>query len=177
MGGKWNFDLSVDYCSAGLRSSDEFSDLVPDDKVWPNDEAHAPIFSTRGDVKIGSLFLPAGKYSLYLLPRRGKWKLIVNKQLGEPAGDYDEGQTVGLLNMIAGPTPNVPIMRYEVVFEPTPGKWCSGCNSKDGPHIPASEFGLPQLHFKWGNIDVYTVIRPSATRVSTDVAASSLRTK
>jgi Protein of unknown function (DUF2911) len=136
------------------------SNFVPYDKVWIANDAPAPVFVTKQDVTMGNLIVPAGKYSLYFLPSRGGWKLIVNKKTGQLASEYDESQNLGSVGMTPAPAPDSPVERFAIKFVGTLGKSCSGrCDPKNGPYIPASELGVPQIHFMWGYTDVYAVIR------------------
>jgi hypothetical protein len=66
--------------------------LVPFGKVWRMGADEATLLTTDKDITIGGTAVPAGKYSLYLLPAEGGSKLIVNKQTGQWGTKYDESQ-------------------------------------------------------------------------------------
>jgi hypothetical protein len=66
--------------------------LVPFGKVWRMGADEATLLTTDKDITIGGTAVPAGKYSLFLLPTESGAKLIVNKQTGQWGTKYDESQ-------------------------------------------------------------------------------------
>jgi hypothetical protein len=134
-----------------------FGNLVPYDKVWLNDDAAAPIFETESDIMVGTLLVPAGRYSLYFLPSLSGWKLIVNKQVSQRGNAYDEKEDLDRVGMIQAPAAGCEILTLD--FGPIPGKACWGrCNPKDGPFIPRDVFGKPLIHLAWAEANVYIVL-------------------
>jgi len=71
--------------------------LVPYDKVWRTGANPATSFVTTGNLKIGSLSVPAGKYTLYTLPATPgtPWLLIINKQTGQWGTVYKQDMDLG----------------------------------------------------------------------------------
>jgi hypothetical protein len=55
--------------------------LQPDDTVWRLGADYATVLHTDADLDINGLAVPKGDYTLYIDLDKGKWKLIVNKQL------------------------------------------------------------------------------------------------
>jgi hypothetical protein len=74
--------------------------LVPYGKVWRMGADEATLFTTDKEVSIGGTSVPAGTYSLFLLPEEGAAKLIVNKQTGQWGTKYDESQDLARIVMI-----------------------------------------------------------------------------
>lgn len=66
--------------------------LVPYGKVWRMGADEATLLTTDKEISIGGSSIPAGSYSLYLLPTEESAKLIVNKQTGQWGTKYDESQ-------------------------------------------------------------------------------------
>lgn len=73
--------------------------LVPYGKVWRLGADEATLFTTKENVEIGGTSVPAGTYSLYLLPEENSAKLIVNKQTGQWGTKYDESQDLARIEM------------------------------------------------------------------------------
>ncbi len=73
--------------------------LVPYGKVWRLGADEATLFTTKESVEIGGTSIPAGTYSLYLLPEESGAKLIVNKQTGQWGTKYDESQDFARIEM------------------------------------------------------------------------------
>lgn len=78
--------------------------LVPFGKVWRMGADEATLLTTDKDLTIGETKIPAGSYSLYLLPEEsGSAKLLVNKQTGQWGTKHDEAQDLAKIEMKKGP--------------------------------------------------------------------------
>ncbi|MGI9088641.1 MAG: DUF2911 domain-containing protein [Chthoniobacterales bacterium] len=67
--------------------------LVPYGKVWRMGADEATILTTKEKIMLGSAEIPAGSYSLYLMPEEnGGAKLIVNKQTGQWGTKYEQSE-------------------------------------------------------------------------------------
>lgn len=66
--------------------------LVPFGKVWRTGADEATLLTTDKDLQFGDTAVPAGTYSLFLLPEENGGKLIINKQTGQWGTRYDESQ-------------------------------------------------------------------------------------
>jgi len=75
--------------------------LAPAGKVYRTGADEATTLKTDRALKIGTLDVPAGTYTLYTLPG-SPWQLIVNKQTGQWGTVYQEGQDLGRTPMTAG---------------------------------------------------------------------------
>lgn len=74
--------------------------LVPYGKVWRMGADEATLFTTRQAIEMGGTAIPAGTYSLFLMPEEnGGAKLIVNKQTGQWGTKYDEKQDLARIAM------------------------------------------------------------------------------
>ena len=78
-------------------------EIVPYGQVWRTGANPATSLSTPVPLHIGSLLVPAGNYTLYSLPNRTKWMLIVNKQTGQWGTVYNQDQDLGRVEMKAHP--------------------------------------------------------------------------
>jgi hypothetical protein len=74
--------------------------LVPHDKVWRLGADEATTLTTQKDIEIGDKAIPAGTYSLFLLPKStADATLIVNKQTGQWGTKYDEKQDLARIDL------------------------------------------------------------------------------
>jgi hypothetical protein len=74
--------------------------LVPWGQVWRMGANEATLMVTPVDLVIGEVAVPAGVYSLYMLPvENGDSKLIINKMVGQIGTTYDEKQDLGRVTM------------------------------------------------------------------------------
>lgn len=92
-------DITVNYSAPSKRGRAIIGSLVPYGKVWRTGANAATTLTTTTDLMIGSLHVPAGKYSLYTIPGQKEWTLIVNKQTGQWGTNYDEKQDLGRVKM------------------------------------------------------------------------------
>ena len=74
--------------------------LVPFGKTWRMGADEATLLTTAKAIEVGGTTIPAGTYSLFLLPEEnGGAKLIVNKQTGQWGTKYDEKQDLARVDM------------------------------------------------------------------------------
>lgn len=91
--------VTVNYSAPSKRGREIMGALVPYGKVWRTGANAATTLTTTTDLMLGSLHVPAGKYSLYTIPGEKEWTLIVNKQTGQWGTNYDEKQDLGRVKM------------------------------------------------------------------------------
>jgi hypothetical protein len=86
--------IQVNYSSPRMRGRKIFGGLVPYGEVWRAGANEATTFDTNANLIVGGKNIPAGNYTIFTLPNRNSWKLIVSKQTGEwgipyPGAQYD----------------------------------------------------------------------------------------
>ena len=72
--------MSIEYGRPSTRGRVIFGRLVPYGDVWCPGADEATMLSTSRPLRIGPLAVPAGEYSLWILPTEADWTLIVNKE-------------------------------------------------------------------------------------------------
>jgi len=90
-----NFDTSVvtvNYSRPSMRGRRILGELVPWDRVWRTGANQATHLRTTMDITVGGVPVPRGTYTLWSLPSRTGWKIILNKQTGQWGTQYDERQ-------------------------------------------------------------------------------------
>jgi hypothetical protein len=74
--------------------------VVAFDKVWRLGADEATMLVTEQPLMFGDVTVPAGAYTLYMLPAAdGSAKLIINKQLGQWGTEYKEDQDLARVDM------------------------------------------------------------------------------
>ena len=129
-------ELTIHYSSPAMRGRAIMGGLVPYGQVWRTGANAATSFVTTGKLKIGTLDVPAGSYTIFTVPAApGKpWQLIVNKQTGQWGLAYKQ-------DMDLGRTP----MKYEKLAAPQESMTISfEKTTKDST----------ELHVKWETTDV-----------------------
>ena len=81
-------------------------------EVWP--PSTSPIFLfTSAEVTIGNTAIPRGAFSMYILPEKNKWTLVVNKGVS-PGAAYQPQQDVARQAMDTAQLPEA--QKLEIVF-------------------------------------------------------------
>jgi hypothetical protein len=76
--------------------------------VWRAGANAATTLETDGDIQIGNLAVPAGKYTLFVdISDPDQWVLIVNKKTGEWGLAYDASQDLGKVKMHMSKPPSM----------------------------------------------------------------------
>jgi DUF2911 family protein len=84
-GGK---SVTVNYSSPRVKGRKIFGGLVPYGEVWRAGANEATTFVTDADVSVGGKLIPAGAYTLFAIPDKDKWTLIVSKKTKEWGTPY-----------------------------------------------------------------------------------------
>ena len=64
--------------------------LVPNGKIWRLGADEATMLITQQPIELGGTTVPAGAYTLFMLPSEDGAKLVISKQLGQWGLQYDE---------------------------------------------------------------------------------------
>jgi hypothetical protein len=74
--------------------------LIPYDKVWRMGADEATLFITQKPIIVGGATVPAGAYTLFLLPSAdGAAKLIISKQIGQWGEEYDAASDLARVDL------------------------------------------------------------------------------
>jgi hypothetical protein len=111
--------ITIDYGAPSKRDRVIFGGLVPYDQVWRTGANAATTLTTDADLMIGSLHVPAGKYTLYTIPGAKTWTLIVNKQTGQWGTEYDETQDLGRVQMKVASPLKTPVEMFVIGLDKT----------------------------------------------------------
>ena len=126
--------ITIAYSAPSMRGRKIFGGLVPYGVVWRTGANAATTLVTTANLKIGSLAVPAGTYTLYTMPGATDWKLIVNKQTGQWGTVYHADQDLGRVEMKVAKNA-APIEKMAIAFEHTKGS-------------------MTTLHVKWADLDL-----------------------
>jgi hypothetical protein len=97
--------------------------LVPYGEVWRLGADEATTLITQKPLMFGDTTLPAGAYTLYMLPQAdGPAKLIINKQLGQWGTQYDANRDLARIDLKKdAPDKTVDQLTMAVSKEPSGG--------------------------------------------------------
>ena len=132
-------DITIKYNSPRLKGRTIGSDIVPYGEVWRTGANPATTLITAANLKIGTLDVPAGTYTLFTLPSAKQWLFIVSKKTGEWGIPYPEGNDLGRTPMTSKPVASSQ-EDMSISFENTKGS-------------------STELHVKWGTTDQYVTVK------------------
>ena len=95
-----NATFEVDYSRPLARGRTLLGGIIPYDQVWRTGANAATQFTTSAPITLAGLRLPAGKYTLWTIPRASKVELIVYKQTGQWGTSYNASQDLGKAAMV-----------------------------------------------------------------------------
>ena len=75
--------LSVYYGRPSARGRKIFGSVVPYNQIWRTGANEVTTLNTGTDIVLGGVNVPKGTYSLFTLPSKKNWLLIVNKETGQ----------------------------------------------------------------------------------------------
>jgi hypothetical protein len=127
--------IVIHYNSPSMRGRKIMGGLVPYGNVWRTGANPATTLITKANLKIGTLEIPVGTYTIYTLPNPNSWLLIINKQTGQWGTVYNENQDLGRTPMKSN-TLSSPQEKMSISFENTKGS-------------------STELHVKWDKVDEY----------------------
>jgi ABC-type phosphate transport system substrate-binding protein len=113
--------ITVDYSSPRAKGRKIYGGLVPYGEVWRAGANEATTFVTTSDVMVGGTHVAAGSYTIFAIPNKEKWTLIISKKTGEwgipyPGADQD----LARVDMKASSLP-AAVENFTIAFDKTSG--------------------------------------------------------
>ncbi len=130
--------VKLDYGAPSMRGRKIMGGLVPYTTWWRTGANEATAFETNSDLMVGTLRVPAGKYTLVTLPSEGEWQLVFCKHLGQWGTDRFEADDLGKTPMKKAALP-APQELMSITFQ------------------NATPKGI-EIHVKWETTDVWVPI-------------------
>ena len=126
--------VMISYGAPSVKGRKIFGGQVPYTEWWRTGANEATTLVTTGDLMIGTLHVPASKYTIVTLPSAGTWQLVVCKHTGQWGTDRFEKDDLGKVPMTKTML-KTPQEVMSIGFEKTAG-------------------GKSQMHIKWADTDV-----------------------
>jgi len=107
-------DFAVDYSSPGVKARKIWGSLVPYDQLWRTGANAATTLKASRDFTFGGTAVPAGTYSVFTIPGKKTWTVILNTNLTVAATrGYDEKNDVARISV----TPESAPFRERLAFQ------------------------------------------------------------
>jgi hypothetical protein len=104
--------IKITYSQPQKRGREVFGSLVPYGKVWRTGANEATEITVTKDITINSVLLRAGTYSLFTIPEKDKWTVILNSEPGL-WGAYNYNQKLDVFRFSV-PVQHIDNPLYEV---------------------------------------------------------------
>jgi Protein of unknown function (DUF2911) len=137
--------ITIDYGQPHLRGRNVIGmpGVVPWDSAWRTGANMATQLSTEVDLTVGNTFIPRGVYTLFSLPTRTGWKLIVSKDVNQWGTDYDPSKDFARIDL-----------RQRSLTDPVETRTFWLVPTIDPPNSQTFAHGV--LKFAWGNTELST---------------------
>ena len=103
--------VKITYSQPQRKNREIFGNLVPYGKVWRTGANEATEITTTKDILIQNVRLPAGTYSLFTIPEKEHWTIIINTDTGL-WGAYNYNAQKDILRF------DVPVTLNDTLYEP-----------------------------------------------------------
>lgn len=116
LGGK---TVTIDYSSPRLKGRTVGQEVAPYGEVWRTGANESTTFVTTADLTVGGTPVPAGNYTLFTIPNKDKWVLILNKKTGEWGTNYPgPSNDLARIDMKVSTLPS-PVENFTISFDKT----------------------------------------------------------
>lgn len=95
--------LGIEWGQPQKRGREIWGSLVRWNEVWMPGADEATTVTTNAPIRIGSLQVPAGDHTLYLLPGADRTLLIISNDVGQFHTVHDQGRELGRVELTAAP--------------------------------------------------------------------------
>jgi Protein of unknown function (DUF2911) len=113
-GGK---SVTIDYSSPRAKGRKIYGELVPFGQIWRTGANEATALVTPVDLTIGGTTVPAGSYTIFTVPNKDKWALVISKKTGEWGTAYPgESNDLARVDMKVSALPS-PAENFTISFE------------------------------------------------------------
>jgi hypothetical protein len=93
--------IGIEWGQPQKRGREIWGNLVRWNEVWMPGADEATTLTTNGPIRIGSLAVPAGDHTLYLLPGQDRTLLIISNDVGQFHTVHDQGRELGRVELTA----------------------------------------------------------------------------
>ena len=112
-------DLTITYGRPYMKGRTIMGGLVPYGRWWCPGADECTEFATSKPLRIADLAVPAGTYTLYMLPTAGDWTLMINKRTGVFHTRYFPADDLGRVTLRKRQLDS-PVEQLTFAFDPSP---------------------------------------------------------
>jgi len=109
--------ITVDYSRPSMKGRKIYGGLVPYDQEWRTGANEATTFVTDTDVMVGDHEVPAGSYTLFTVPGKDAWTLVISKKTGEWGIPYPGKDSDLVRAKMTRTTLSSPVEQFLISFD------------------------------------------------------------
>jgi hypothetical protein len=102
--------IKITYSQPQKKGREIFGKLVPFDQVWRTGANEATELTTTKNIQINGTLLKAGTYSIFTIPQKDSWTIIINSEVGL-WGAYNYNSKLDVMRF------NIPPSATDTVYE------------------------------------------------------------
>lgn len=87
-------DITIDYSSPAVKGRVIWGDLLPYDSLWRAGANSATKIAFSKDVTIQDVKVPKGSYSIFVIPSKSDWTIILNKDIEASTDEYSTKEDI-----------------------------------------------------------------------------------
>lgn len=106
-----NTYMKITYSQPHKKGREIFGGLVPFGEVWRTGANEATEITITKDIFLNGVLLKAGTYSIFSIPDKIKWTIVINNELGL-WGSYNYNEKLDVMRF------DVPVQNLDEVYEP-----------------------------------------------------------
>ncbi len=110
--------LSLNYGRPSARGRKIFGSIVPYNQVWRTGANEVTTFRTESAITLGGATIPKGSYSLFTIPSKKSWQLVINKETGQNGLVYHPRLDLARIKLQKRDLPNY-VERFTMSIEKT----------------------------------------------------------
>lgn len=92
-------DFQVEYSSPGVKNRPIWGTLVPYGKLWRTGANAATKLTASRDFQLGTRKVKAGTYSLFTIPGKTSWTIVLNSDKAANAAEYKQAKDVARITV------------------------------------------------------------------------------
>lgn len=112
--------IRIDYYAPSMHGRKIMGELVPFGEVWCTGANWATQITTPAGLLLGDINLPKGTYSIWTIPDRKEWTLIINRETGQFHTDYNPQADIARTKMKTKAL-TVPVETFTIDLRPGEG--------------------------------------------------------
>ncbi len=108
-------DITVEYSSPAVKGRTIWGDLVAYDQVWRAGANAATKITFSQNVNVNGTEIAKGTYSIFAVPTKADWTLIINKDANASEGSYKQSEDVVRIKVTPSAIPSHERLQYSIV--------------------------------------------------------------